>query len=256
MSTVPPPGQENQYCDGNFEMYQGLYEGAAGYKAIGDASPGYLWDPNAPRKIQEVCPGARIIILLRDPVERAYSAFLMQQRVNHAPMSFMDMAQSYRPGERREYVWGETPHIEQGLYYEQVKRYFEIFGREQVAVHLFDDLEREPRQLAERIATHIGIDPQLLRAEDFGKVYNQTRSPRFALLFKVFGPQTRAFLRTHVLPQSVRERLNSSSLLYKFEKPPRDDRASRHLQAIYEPDISRLEDLLERKLPELRRTWI
>ncbi len=255
MSTPPPAGQENEFCDGNFGMYQRLYQDAKGYKVIGDASPGYLWDRNAPAKIHEVCPHARIVILLRDPVERAYSAYLMVKRVNDEPITFLELVESYRPAEQRDKVWGESSHVEQGLYYEQVKRYFDAFGREQVGVYLFDDLEKDPRHLAEEIARHIGINPQLLNAGDFERIYNQTRTPRFAILYKVFGPRTRAFLRTRILPQSVREGLNSSRIFFKFDKPPRDDRAAKLLQEIYEPDLCRLEELLGRKLPELRRTW-
>ena len=255
MSIAPPPELENEHCDGNFDFYQRLYQDSNGYKAVGDASTGYLRDANAARRIHEVCPHARIVILLRDPVERAHSAFLMEKRVSDYSVSFLEWVQNYRPRDKCEQVWGEDTNIEQGMYYEQVKRYIDTFGRDQVGVYLFEELEKDSRRLTEEIARHIGVDPQLLNPEEFERVYNRARVPRFAKLYKAIGPKTRAFLRYRVLHHSVIERIGSSRLLFKFDKPLRNERAAKILQALYEPDLRRLEELLGRKLPELRNTW-
>jgi hypothetical protein len=77
-STPPPPNAQLfdlRYC-GSSEEYQLLYQGAEKFDAIGDASPSYLWDENACRRIHAACPKAKIIIILRDPAARAYSHFL------------------------------------------------------------------------------------------------------------------------------------------------------------------------------------
>src|SRR5919108_6309578 len=60
--------------------YLRLFENASGYVAVGEASPIYLWDPDAPKLIHQTVPHARIIMILRDPIERAYSNYLMKMK--------------------------------------------------------------------------------------------------------------------------------------------------------------------------------
>src|SRR5918992_1601997 len=60
--------------------YLRLFKNARGYIAVGEASPSYLWDPDAPKLIHQTVPHARIIMILRDPIERAYSRYLMKKK--------------------------------------------------------------------------------------------------------------------------------------------------------------------------------
>src|SRR5215469_13417957 len=72
----------------NQAAYLRLFHRADGCKAIGEASPSYLWDANAPYRIARAIPDAKIIILLRDPVERAYSHYLMDVREGLQDLAF------------------------------------------------------------------------------------------------------------------------------------------------------------------------
>jgi len=60
----------------NLEAYQALFDGVSGEKAIGEASPSYLVEPKAPVRIQRYIPKTKMIAMLRNPAERAYSHFL------------------------------------------------------------------------------------------------------------------------------------------------------------------------------------
>ena len=64
------------------DVIRTMYSGAKGYKAIGEVAPDYFLDPAVPPRIREVCPDAKIVITLRDPVERAYSHYLHFRRMN------------------------------------------------------------------------------------------------------------------------------------------------------------------------------
>jgi len=239
------------------EKYQRLYEGAVGYKAIGDASTGYLWDPKSAELIHDVCPDAKIVIMLRDPVERAYSHYCMFETVGREKLSFYEALQR----NQRELVtangtWHLCMYLEYGYYYEQVLRYIETFGKENVGIFIFDDLNRDPRGVMTAICNHIGIDPALLDEREFSKIHNPGRVPRFRWLYDAARSVFNAKLRTKILPRSVDNWIRWSPLFYKREKPPRDERAARFLQSLYDPDINRLEELLGRKIPELRKTWV
>jgi hypothetical protein len=70
--------------------YLRLFEKANGYTAVGEATPGYLWDPDAPKLIHQTVPHARIIMILRDPIERAYSNYLQLVKYSGIKSSFYD----------------------------------------------------------------------------------------------------------------------------------------------------------------------
>jgi len=75
--------------------YLKLFKGASEDKAIGEASPGYLSDPESAKLIHEAVPKSRIIILLRDPVERAYSAYLWRRAKGTVKQTFHEIITSY-----------------------------------------------------------------------------------------------------------------------------------------------------------------
>lgn len=251
-STPPPPGAELfdvRYCD--LEEYQSLYRGAKGFPAIGDASPSYLWDGTACRRICEVCPQARIIIILRDPVARAYSHYLFNRMLLIEPEArFWDALQI--EAKLRDISWYSLRcYASYGMYYAQVRRYFDTFGRDQVLVLFFDDLAKRPKEMMSSVAQHIGVDPSYFDTYDFSQAHNQYRMPRSKVAYRVAG---RLGLR-RVIPPRVRWWLNHSALLFDRKKPTLDDRSRRFLQEVFEPDIALLEELMGKRLPELRKSW-
>jgi|SRR5580658_2930826 hypothetical protein len=257
MSYPLPPEYESERFQGFPEKYRRLFEGAVGYKAIGDATTGYLWDPKSAQLIHEVCSDAKIVIMLRDPVERAYSHYYMFASVGLEKLPFLEAVnRNHAELSNGNPQWNLFMYLEYGLYYEQVLRYIELFGRENVGIYLFDDLENDPRRVMTGICNHIGVDPALLAASEFSKVHNPGRVPRVKWLYDAARSAVGVNLRSKILPRSAADWLRYNPIFYKREKPPRDERAAKFLQSIYAPDVSRLEELLGRKIPELRKTWL
>jgi hypothetical protein len=254
-SAPVPPNSEKRHCPGNREVYKSLYQKANGYLAIGDASTRYLWDPDVPARIHEVAPQARIVIVLRDPVERAYSHFSMFNEKGTGRSTFLETIQLPKSDIHSE-LFPQRIYVDAGLYYESVLRYFETFGREQVGIYFFDDLEKDTMTYMSAICRHIGVDPSLLDRKELARANLQGITPRAKWLYKAARAVLSRRLRRSVFPPSVREWMGTSPLLYKRYTQPRDDRATKYLQSIYEPDLCRLEELLGRKLPQLRRSWI
>ena len=253
-STPPPPGEnlgQIRYC-GDLEEFQSLYRGAERFGAIGEVSPSHLYDKNACYRIFEVCPQAKIIIMLRDPVARAFSHFLFNQ------MNLIEHERSFRKALELEAALPKVTwhsgrgYASFGRYYEQVRRYIDTFGRDQVLVLLFDEFMKNPQEIMTRIAHHIGIDPGLFDARELSQVHNAYRMPRSKLAYRIAG---KLGLRTKLLPPAVRWWLNHNPLLFDRKKPQIDNESRRVLQDMYRPDVAGLEELLGRKLPELRKSW-
>ena len=127
----------------NKSNYLRLFEGVKDEIAIGEASPSYLEDPEAPKLIHQVAPHAKIIILLRDPVERAFSHYLMMVSQGYEKLSFREAIEQILSKKSR----GEFRHyLTPGLYSEQIKRYINIFGNEKVKILIFEEFIRDTQK--------------------------------------------------------------------------------------------------------------
>src|ERR687897_1614715 len=117
----------------------------------------YLWDPDAPKLIHQTVPHARIIISLRDPIERAFAQYLQRMKYSGSKTPFYDdLMQDYKSQEK---VFGRSVlYVELGMYYEQVKRYFDIFGRQQVKVIIFEEFVQHPEQSVNEVLAFLGVN--------------------------------------------------------------------------------------------------
>jgi hypothetical protein len=256
-STPPPPTVSDEHCTGDLVAYQHIYEGAEQFPAIGDASPSYLWDEAAAARIHQVSPQAKIVIILRDAVARAHSAYLMN-RTRGSESTSRSFFEAVKEDQRREEKgwWTARLYVELGLYAPQVRRFIEMFGREQVLVLLFDDLNKRPQQLYSQVAQHVGIDPAFFELQNETNAHNVYRGPRSLALYRFAARGPIKTIRQKLLPAGMQKWLRHSPLLYGSQKPVIDEESSLYLQKIFEPDVAELEALLERKLPELRKSWV
>ena len=135
----------------NIEEYSTLFEAARGEKAIGEATPLYIYAPGTAERIERYVPGAKSIVLLRNPADRAYSAFLYAVRIGAEPLT--DFAQALREEPLRiRNRWHYIFHYRsRGLYYQQLKRYYEVFGRERLGVWLYEDMREDPAGVAQSV---------------------------------------------------------------------------------------------------------
>ena len=242
--------------------YLRLFEKAKEYTAIGEATPIYLWDPDTPRLIHQTVSHARIIMILRDPIERAYSNYLMWSKYSGIKSSFYDeLMRDYKSQEK---LYGrEQLYVEFGMYYEQVKRYFDIFGREQVKVIIFEEFVKHPAQTVNEVLAFLGVDYTVTAVRE---QYNPYSVPRgllsrstFAFFRWLRARDIKFYKILSLLPDSMVESLplpagNSSGFAAKIlfkrtQKPKIEPEAFKFLQEIYHDDVLRLESLLGRSLP-------
>lgn len=156
------PGDQRRLArvTAELEAYQGLFRGSEGSAAVGEASTNYLYDPEAARLIRKTLPEVRLICLLRDPVERAYSAYRHVRRDGDedAP-SFLEGLQ--REGQRRargfDYLWW---YRECGFYSRHLEVYTSLFDPEQVLLLPFSELAGgKVNALMEKVERFLELEP-------------------------------------------------------------------------------------------------
>ena len=129
-----------------------------------EASPSYLDSPEAPARIKAAFPDMRIIIILRDPVKRAFSAWNMYRQFEHHPK----YAHRYDPRDLVTAIEenmrggpGSGPvddYLERGIYAPRVQRYFDVFGRDKVLVIPYPRYRSEPQQVLDEVCDHVGLE--------------------------------------------------------------------------------------------------
>ena len=233
--------------------YLKLFEKGREYKVIGEASTSYLHHARtaAPNILSSV-PKAKIIVVLRDPIERAYSHYLMDVRSGVEERSFVesikeDFFDEWKPGV------GGALYVEMGMYFSQVKTYLDLFGEENVRILLFDQLKRDRERVLQEVSEFLDIDFSPFKAIRHDLEYNTYAVPRSFWVKKIMTLPLTHYLKSFLPPSA---RLYLRHLFFrKAPKPKIDEEAFRMLRAVYARDVSLLEELLDKPLPELRRTW-
>lgn len=139
--------------------YLELFEGAENYPVRGEATPLYLSGKGVAERMHEKVPDARMVVILRDPVERAYSAFLMTRRQGTEPLSsFADVVKA--EPERRERREGHL-YLWHSRYYTHLERYFEYFDRGQFKIYFFRELKKRTNGLVKDILNFLSVSKDI-----------------------------------------------------------------------------------------------
>lgn len=230
----------------------------AGDKArIGESSVWYLFSKLAAREIKEHFPSTSIIIMLRNPVEMIYSLhsqFLWDGNEDiddfHEALSAMPDRLSGNRLPRTCYFPQGLQYLEVARYAEQVRRYIQTFGRENVHVIIYDDFRNNAAGEYRKTLQFLGMRDDFLPTLT---PVNTNKRPRIYALrnFLVRPPDQVMWMPRKVVPRRVRwkiwsimSRLNS----IREERQPLDPEIRRKLQECFRPDIERLSELLERDL--------
>lgn len=235
------------------EEYLRLFAGRSRESAAGEASPSYIWDARAPYRIGEVVPQARIIAILRHPVERAYSHYLMNVRDEKENLSFMEALR--RDSEEGTKAWSVSRlYIDLGFYAEQLRRYYDVFDGGRIRVFLYEDLRRDPRAVLESMLKFLEVDPGYaasIHTERRSNKYSTLRQGPIKSVFqsRLFKSRTSSALRARLMPNpQLRARIRESLFFKGDSKPAMEAHAVRFLMDLYRPDIQALQDLLNRDL--------
>ena len=159
------------------DWYADLFAGGRGKRAVGEASPSYMYSNEAPPRMAAVVPDARLIAVVRNPIDRAYSHYLHGRFFAGDRRRFRDVVeQEIRSPEGVPWPFN---YLTQSRYHEQLVRVNAFYPREQILVLLFDDLTADPEATFRSVCEHVGVD-QTLVPPNVGETKNAFRESRAA----------------------------------------------------------------------------
>jgi hypothetical protein len=252
--TMRGPAGKNQsvpYAITDIDAYHALFDGATCEIAIGEASHSYLYQPQAAQRIRNYSPEMKLIAILRNPAERAFSHY--RQMVRDGRELIPDFAQALAEEEARvrDDWWPDFHYIQTGLYYAQLKRYFALFERDQLKIYLYEDLDSDPFGVSRDIFRFLGVHESF--APQAAARYNASGRPKSKILHLSLQKLRRAVpVAERFLPERQYRRLLrvGSSLhnhnLTKTRLSP--DLRRKAIDDYFREDILRLQALLQRDL--------
>jgi len=209
---APASHKEPHFFDNNHlrgeEFYRRLFplqlqmrarERRQGRRAVtGEATTYYLAHPAVPARVRALLPDVRLIAILRDPVDRAYSHYQLSVREGREPLSFEE-ALAAEPdrlaGEHERLIADPSyrgvahrffSYRSRGRYIDQLERWWAEFPREQLLVLRSEDMFEDPRIVYDQLVTFLGLDPDADR---------RTFRARNRVSYDAMRPETRAELR-------------------------------------------------------------
>lgn len=188
-----------------------LHRLRGGDLVCGDATPNYLLYPTAPERLHAIAPQAKIIALLRDPVERAYSGYQHEARKGREPLSFEDAiaAEPARLAGELDRLRADPAYHSQALrtqsyllrghYAEQLERWFAYYPRERCLVLNSAEFFADPRTVLLQVVEFLGLP------RDAGVAWEPREYKRFLhVAYGEMSPAVRAWLRGYYAPHNQR----------------------------------------------------
>jgi hypothetical protein len=232
----------------SWDDYLALFAASRAYAARGEASPSYLYYSSAAGNIRRRIPHCKIIIVLRNPVDRAFSNYKALVRWGRETLDFETALamEDQRLSDGWEHFWALKGL---SLYAEQVRRYLNQFPRTQIGIWLYDDLTRNPGSVFDQVCMFIGVEP-------FSPCFTpkNVSNPRVGALGRILArhPQARQTMRK-LSPTALRSVVRSVDLGISGTQLSLHPETKAQLWDFFHDDVAELDGIL----PELDvRRWL
>lgn len=230
----------------NLKEYERIFTPINKQQIIGEASVSYLFYPNVANRIFDYNPRSKIIIILRDPVERAFSHYSMDLRLGHVKQSLDEL---FDLGLNNKDNLFFQQYILLGQYYEQVNRYIKVFGRENICVKFYDELKLDASSFYSDILKflHQENDHNI----DFNQPFNKSKLPSNKIIKWLYSWPIIRKISLIFLPLSVIEFINIK--FFKENNNIITNDLKSKLHSFFLEDIEKLEKLLSKDLKSWKK---
>lgn len=226
-----------------FQQYHNLFLEKKNEKIFGESSVSYLFYHEVPKRIKEYNSDAKIIIMLRNPVERAFSHYLMDLRLGLLSEKFEDVFNKEEGLKFQQYFL-------LGNYYLQVKRYFDEFSKDNVHIIWYSDFKKDASKEVQKVFKFIGVNSDY--KVNFEVVHNSFSMPKNKIIRKIYSVIWLRKLLSCLFP-STTIRFIKSTLFKKGNKPKMTDKSRKIFTEYYRSDICKLEELLSINLSQWKK---
>lgn len=231
------------YFDAHFDRgadwYLDHFRGSDGL-VRGEVSHSYLSSPQAASRIAALAPGVRLLVCLREPVDRAFSDYLDLRKNQQFDGPFALALEKY------------PRLLDRGHYATHLRRYLDLFPREQLLVQLFDELRADPQAYADRVFDFLGVPRIVLPPSDL-RSRMPAGVPRSSVAAAAAKSASRVVKRAGL--RQLRSRVKRSALVrqalyrpYADDRPVLDDDTATQLRRIFAPEVAELDRLLDLSL--------
>ena len=229
----------------NMEKYLDLFKNVKNEIIVGEASSPYLTCPHAALEIKKAFPNSKILISIRNPIERSHSAYFSYQFMKPNEQNFMEMIKTHEKLISKKIFYIDSI-LESGFYTKNIKRYQEIFGKENVKVIIFEDYIKNTVQNINSIFNFLGINDKIDLNEQSKGSY---RVPKNFLAKSLLNNKNFRKVSTILIPTVMRQKLGDKYFLKQVKKPEMLENERNYLRELYNDEVNELEKFLGKKLP-------
>ena len=224
----------------NLEKYHGLFANKD-VKLRGEASVSYLFYDDVPKKIKEYNSKAKIIIMLRNPIDRAFSHYLMDYRLGLVSDSFDSIIKKKLKHKNASLFFQQ--YIKLSEYSQQVSRYLEVFDKENIMFIDYEDFKKDVSAVVDKAYLFLGVNNDF--QPNLKKKHNTYTMPKNSIIRFIYSfVSFRKFL-TNIVPKSIVKWIRN--LLFKSDKKPALSNDTRKFLAFYfKDDVDYLSVLLKK----------
>jgi hypothetical protein len=229
--------------------YKALFSKVGQEKAIGEISNSYMICPSAAKAIHDFNPEAKILVILRNPIRRAWSQFLMNLREakSDADNFIQELENDHAQNPKG---WGVNhQYLELGKYSDQLKRYFDLFGKERVLPIFFEDYKKDPEDVLAGICAFLEIEDSFVF--DFSEKSNASALPRNASLNRFLVNSGIMSTAKKLTPKPLRQKL-AGAMYSEKNIPTLQEADAKWLRDYYQAEVTQLSELLEK---DITKKW-
>lgn len=239
--------------DCGLEWYESFFDGHSGEKAVGEASPRYMMYEEVPARIAKMDSTVRLIFILRNPVDRAYSHYWHSVRDGYETLSFEEaIEQENFRIEKSEFAMRAYSYVTRGFYYQQILSFLECFPLESMLFLLFWDLVHSRQELLQETHRFLGVNEDFV-PEKISNVRNKGQAIRSMKLHRFFLSDAGGRLTSLIgrfIPKSLGQRaFKQLRILNKGGKySPMSNGTRESLIRLFEAENEKLSALINRDL--------
>ncbi|WP_346862259.1 sulfotransferase [uncultured Draconibacterium sp.] len=242
------PGDENitATITKDLESYKALFQTCSEEKAVGDISPEYLYfhEKSIPLIQKDLGPDVKIVLILRSPIDRAYSGYMHFKRDKRETLSFEEGMSMEEERSSEDWIWA-WQYRNSGLYHKQVKAYLDKF--ENVKVIVFDDFENDAKAVLKELCIFLDVDASFGFNTEYK--YNVSGNPKSKMLYSIESSRGLINFAKKIIPdkvvKAVRNKITGEKQMVKTEM---NEATRKELIEFYRADILELQNLIQQDL--------